>query len=568
MAQDVTPSAVPHDSASGTRPVVRWAREQLREPWWLVCWALIAAWAIGYLTWPFSFDQGVLSWVGRTIADGGLPYRDAWEIRGPFPFFVYAAIAKLFGPAQWPLRVIDLLILSAGAWCAARIARSFGGPLAAKCAVALYVLWYASLGHHDTAQSDGWNAVMIAGVMVAMLARDGYPEARHALIAGAFIGLSMLSKPTYAIYLLIPGLVGLFQVRARGAAWLARFWGAGIVAITIAVGSVLLWLYLGNALGDFIDVHFRWLLSHYTNVDAAWMNRAQLAASYLTIDAFATPTAPAVLGALVVWRRSRAAAVLLLAWAASAIAGVMAQGTFFAYQWHPLYPAMAVLAGIGIASLFHWARESPSPGATLPALAFAGVVFFAAGLRPAVHVYRFAQLTVGRISRERFDTIEFGPYGPTGPFAQLTRYFRDRTNPRQSVMVWGLAPGVYYGAERPTVSRFGYATPLVGDRNDAFLRKYQADFLVRMQASPPTYVATLAPSVCAHGWTLEERRNFGPVSEMMLCPDEFPALAQVLGARYVADSSIGVIAVYRLQTSAQLAPPPVVSTGDVDRARR
>jgi len=558
-----------HPTRGPITPVVRWTREWLREPWWLACWGLIGAWAIGYLTWPFSYDQGVLSWVGRTIADGGLPYRDAWEIRGPFPFLVYAAIAKVFGSAQWPLRAVDLAILSCGLWCAARLARSFGGSFAAKCAVALYVLWYASLGHHDTAQSDGWNAVMIAGVMVALFARDGLPTARHAAVAGALIGLCILSKPTYAIYLALPGLVGLLQVRTRGVAWLARFWGAGVIALAAVTAGILLWLHAGRALGDLIDIHLRWLLSHYTNVEFGWMNRAQRAASYLTADAFATATAPAVLGACMVWRRSRTAAALLIAWVVSAIAGVMAQGNFFAYHWHPLYPAFAMLAGIGIASLFSMAHEAQTRSAMVPAMAFAGVMFFAAALRPAVHVYRSAEFAVGLISRERFEAIEFGPYGLTGPFAQLSRYFRTHTTPKQSVLVWGLAPGVYYGSGRQAPSRFGYVTPLIGEHEDDFLRRYQRDFLAHMSASPPAYVATLAPSVCANARRLDERKSYGPAAEMMLCMDEFPALARMLSQRYVADSSIGVIAMYRLQPSAnRAARPPVTSAGDVDRTRR
>ena len=91
----MTVPSIPHvdddRSDSTVASLVRWVRTPLYEPWWLACWVLIGAWAIGYLAWPFSYDQGVLSWVGRTIADGGFPYRDAWEIRGPFPFLVLRA---------------------------------------------------------------------------------------------------------------------------------------------------------------------------------------------------------------------------------------------------------------------------------------------------------------------------------------------------------------------------------------------------------------------------------------------------------------------------------------------
>jgi hypothetical protein len=167
---------VAFDDRAPFRPVVLRVRQTARvlERFaWPACCLLMAGWAVAYLGWPFSSDQGVLSWVGRTIADGGMPYRDAWEIRGPAPFLVYAVLARLFDAAQWPLRVLDLSILATGAWCVASIAAAFGGRLAGRVAAALYVLWFASLGHHDTAQSDGWNAAMMAGVALCMLANRG-----------------------------------------------------------------------------------------------------------------------------------------------------------------------------------------------------------------------------------------------------------------------------------------------------------------------------------------------------------------------------------------------------------
>ena len=124
-----------------------------------------------------------------------MPYRDAWEIRGPAPYLVYAVIARVFGTAQWLLRALDLSILATGAWCVSSIAAAFGGRLAGRVAVVLYVLWFASLGHHDTAQSDGWNAAMMTAVALCMLANRGSPRARHAAIAGVLIGLSIVSKP-------------------------------------------------------------------------------------------------------------------------------------------------------------------------------------------------------------------------------------------------------------------------------------------------------------------------------------------------------------------------------------
>jgi len=520
----------------------------------------MAVWAIGYLTWPFSSDQGVLSWVGSIIADGGLPYRDAWEIRGPFPFLIYAAISKVSATAEWPLRVVDLAIVGGGVWCASRIARQFGGTLAARCAAALYVLWYASLDHHNTAQSDGWNAAMMAAATLAMLANNGLPTKRHAFVAGLLIGFSILSKPTYAAYLLLPGIIGLAQFRPRGARWLAEFWGTGAVAVLLAMGSILLWLYQGGALGAFVDIHFKWLFAHYTNVESSWLNRVQMTARYLTADTFATALAPALLGLYAVWSKNRAHSVLLAAWVVCALVGVMAQGAFFAYQWHPLYPALAVLAGVGISFVFSSARARESTTMIVGG-AVAAAAFIAALLRPLVHVYRSAGLALGLMSQERYDVVEFGPYGRTGPFAQLSSYLREHTTPRERVLVWGLLPGVYYEAGRDAPTRFGYVTPLITEENDSFRQRYRQDFVRQVSVSPPSYVAALSPEVCAKARGREERRLLGPVEERLVCIDEAPELERLVSARYVAAASFGAIAVYRRrdhgiqQSAGQLSRP-------------
>ena len=53
--------------------------------------ALAIVWAFASLSFPFGWDQGIFAWVGSTIVDGGLPYRDAWDIKGPLTYYVYAA---------------------------------------------------------------------------------------------------------------------------------------------------------------------------------------------------------------------------------------------------------------------------------------------------------------------------------------------------------------------------------------------------------------------------------------------------------------------------------------------
>jgi hypothetical protein len=422
--------------------------------------------------------------------------------------------------------------------------------------VLLYVLWYASLGHHDTAQSDGWNAVMIAGVVVALLSHEARPTAWHAAIAGALLGLCVVSKPPYAAFFLLPVAVGIGQYRACGAAWLVRFWAVGILTAVASAGLVVWWLARHDALAPFIDIHFRWLLTQYTDVESSWLNRLQTAAAFLTAGKFTTALLPAAIGMVAVWRSRRALGAMFALWAVAALLTVTSQGNFYPYHWHPLYPPLATLAGIGIGVLVAEARANGGFVLRATAAAAAGVALVAAALLPLVHVYRLALVTVGILPVERFETTEFGPYGlRTGVFAQLARYLRAHSAPDETVQLWGSVPGVNYVAGRQPPTRFGYVIPVSSGVDDDFRRRYRREFFDRLAVAPPVYVVALDAAICERAPTIEARRLLGLAEALMKCPDELPAFRAFVQERYVAEARIGSMVIYRRRAT----QPPATS---------
>ncbi|MEP6779943.1 MAG: hypothetical protein ABJC26_08645, partial [Gemmatimonadaceae bacterium] len=42
------------------------------------------------LIWPLSWDEGIFAWIGGVLLKGGTPYVDAWDVKGPVTYFVYA----------------------------------------------------------------------------------------------------------------------------------------------------------------------------------------------------------------------------------------------------------------------------------------------------------------------------------------------------------------------------------------------------------------------------------------------------------------------------------------------
>src|SRR5438445_7505162 len=57
------------------------------------------------LIWPFGDDQSHYSLVGDAVTDGGVPYRDAWDLKGPLTYYVYGWTRAIFGRSDQSIRI-------------------------------------------------------------------------------------------------------------------------------------------------------------------------------------------------------------------------------------------------------------------------------------------------------------------------------------------------------------------------------------------------------------------------------------------------------------------------------
>jgi len=526
---------------------------------WLICGATIAIWAATYLTWPFSNDQGNLAWVGDVILSGGMPYRDAWDVKGPGAHLLFALQQLAFGRNEWGVRLFDLLMLVLGAFSLRRITAVYAGPAAARWAIALYILWYASLNHHNTAQPDGWAGVMVTAAVALMLTGTQLSP-RAGAAAGVLIAVCALIKPTYAMFLVLPALAAIARARSNGRGRVLWFWCATALGFALPLALCILWFTHQGALGDWIDIHLRWIPSTYTQVDSAWLNRGQALIVFLTAEQFA-PAIPLVVGGLYVVRhRSRPDMVLLLIWVAFAILGVLIQGQFYPYHWLPLYPPLAVLAGLGIDAVWKWltddrpvalassradaAVREPAVLRTVGA-ALVAIVLMGAETSPAVHVYRYARSAASH-DFSGYEQIEFGPFGHSGGvFSELVKYLRLESSPDDGVLLWGSAAGVNYLANRAAVSPFGFVQPLVDPADTKLRRSYRDHFMARLTSAPPRYVVALNAATCARDPSTAERQLLGRAEGLMRCLSDIPDVSWFVSEHYTMVRPIGPLEVWR-----------------------
>jgi hypothetical protein len=211
-----------------------------------------------------------------------------------------------------------------------------------------------------------------------------------------------------------------------------RFWLASAVGLAIPIALCIWWFSARGALDDWIAVHVQWIPSSYTQVDAAWLNRAQYLLAFLTTEQFAPAIPLVVAGLYVVRQQSGRDVLMLVSWVLMAVLGVLIQGSFYAYHWLPVYPPLALLAGIGLDGLWTWVTGSVPPAtrpeltaermvrdtsiASVVGVALSAVVLAGAITEPFLHVYRYAKsAATGNLS---YDRVEFGPFGRGGVFPE------------------------------------------------------------------------------------------------------------------------------------------------------
>jgi len=414
-----------------------------------------------------------------------------------------------------------------------------------RCSAAIYLLWYAALDHHNTSQPDGWAAALIAAAAAVLVTDLRGPTPAAAALAGVLIGLCVLTKPTYGTFLLMPFAQAAMYRQEHGSRWVLGRWVAASVAFLIPIAACAIWFAFRGALPYLLDVQFGWIPTRYADVESAWMNRMQQALLSLTTGKFAIPMALAVGGLAVTWRTRRPDTILLAVWLFAAVVSVLAQGKFWTYHWQPLYPPLAIVAGVGMRGMFSL-RPAPGPRFPIFPLAIGGVLFVGALIQPLTHVYRWSAFTLGLLPGADYDRIEWPPYGRHGGIVgEVTNHLKARTTKHDHVLVWGTLAGVNYLSGRRSISRFGVAQPLVDGADDDFRRRFRTEFLVRLYAEPPIYIVALNEAVCARARTVEERRLIGQTEALFDCAASLPPLRDLITRRYALERTIGSVDILR-----------------------
>ncbi|HEX8363624.1 MAG TPA: hypothetical protein VF613_26120 [Longimicrobium sp.] len=526
-------SGAPGLSVTGAGGVA-WVRERWAALSLSAVALLSATWAVFALAWPMGFDHGLYTWTGDVVIQGGLPYRDSWDMHGPLVPYLFALPQAVFGPRFWGVRVLDLLILGASLYALYRLLATVSSRTAAMWAVAVFPLCYASTGFNETAQPDGWVGLALMAAVVPLLVRT--PGTATVFAAGLVVGAAALVKPVFAAFLLVP-FVCLFnggRPTLKALAGRTVVMGVGFV---IPIAAAAAWFASKGGLGYLVEVHLAYTSQVYSplaSLDLQGRMRGLL--DYVWSARVVAVAQPAVLLGAFALRRSHPGVFrALVTWVVLGIALVLLQNKYYMYHWHIILPPLAALAAAGLHAALSPARAA-SRDARLLAIALMGVIVVHAASRPGLRLLDDLRFAVGALDKQaytaRFRSDTFEP----AAIREVGTYIRGRTTQADRLAIYGFDAGILYESGRESAFRMaGWSWPVTEGEGSPIREEYRREYLESMERTRPTYV------VVNRGAGNEE------TSPTLLPPtlSGFPELASVIQSRYRYERHFGRYTLYR-----------------------
>jgi hypothetical protein len=510
--------------------------------------AVVTAIGLPTLILPFWSDNAIFSVIGTAVAEGRFPYADAWDQKPPSIYFIYAvAVQGPFGLMR-NVRVFDLFWTAATVVLLVELGRRWWTLRAGVIGGITYGGMYFTVSTWtQLAQPDSFIGLPL--VLALLLVHGARGRGPLLVLAGVSLGFAFQLRAITALLIPFSTLPEVLAAPrgSRIGAWARSMLrlGVGFSALQLGIG---LYLLVGGALGEYV-VATRFAAG-YTRIGGPWQGaHGPTVEDYLQTIRFSflfwalarlILTVPAVVGgaygALVLRDRRIQQLVLFVV---LAYVGIAVQAKFFWYHFTLMLPFLALLAGWawdrGLSAL---RRTQPPVVAAMIGGLIATILLLStpdvldSGLGQWRDYLRFQR------QPERRETFyeRFWGYDAS---RKVAAHVQQRTQPGETVYVWGYDPLIYLLADRPPASRFIYALPLMSDWAPA---AWQEEFIAGMRARPPAYFIT-------------QHNQGGPwITGHSVDPADYiawlPALHEWLRGNYELETTIEDFLVYRRKAPA------------------
>jgi len=461
----------------------------------VIVFGLVIAIRIRLLGIPLERDEGEYAYAGQLMLQGIPPYTLAYSMKFPGTYASYALIMSIFGQTIFGIRLGLLLVNAATIALIFFIGRRLINSIAGIAAAMSYAVLSASpsvLGVFAHATNFVMLPVLGGTLLILTLSESEQPAIGRIFVSGSLFGIGALMKQPALLFILFGVLYLLWNDIHRRFALkeiVLRNLIFGIAAIVpFGITCLILW-YAGV-----LDKFWFWTITYASEygrflMGAIYSGKWPLARA---MHVFAIRIAEAIDIGWVLWalaglglvfgivdRRSRFAAIFLLALCVfSALA--VCQGLYFRpHYFIMILPVVSLLVGLAISKLSDLLTSRTIVVRFLP--------LFLLGAMLSLPILWEKKIFFGVSPVEACQMIY-----PDNPFAEAVKiaaYLREHTNPDDTIAVLGSEPEIYFYAQRHSATGYIYTYGLMEPQK--YARQMQEEMIHEIESARPKFLVSV-----------------------------------------------------------------------------
>jgi hypothetical protein len=501
-------------------------------------------------------DVGNMGYLAWRLAEGEVLIDLEGPGKPPLCLMLYAVFIRLFGTSVVGLKMFGtifvLMAVAAVYWVGSQVNGRKVGLLAA---LLFGVFSSGPMVEGGTVNLETFLHLPCALAIGLFLKASTSGRLRWYFLAGLSAALASLIKQVGGVLFFVFLFCGIDERWRRRAFFVPKQWPFRYAALA---GGALVPLISVIAFYSFHGYTLSQLYDSMLGSNLRYIQRGHeytnfLAVFYLSIKRIfpengllwvGTTFTAAYLGWRIWCGKGQVSDRILLWWAFWSFAVLWVTGTFYWHYYLQIIAPFSVLAAYGIVATWESAKSLSPPsrfvarGVWIMLLVITMITFLKTDYK-----YFFSYTSVEQtLSQHPFSDRAFDEYGVYNVvYHQIASYIRDHTDPTETVYVWGIAPQIYFLAQRKAATRYinnSNMSILVTQKPLEALQAYSSTVMEDVRKSHPAYVVQIFPL------------------------ETFPELQTLVRDRYGLDKEIELsvlpnrIRLYRRRPETEIGPKP------------
>ncbi|MCX5678584.1 MAG: glycosyltransferase family 39 protein [Candidatus Omnitrophica bacterium] len=430
---------------------------------------------------PLERDEGEYAYIAQLLMHGEPLYLNAYTMKLPAIYFVYAAFMSLFGQSPYGIHMGLVLITAVTIILVFLLTKRLLGAYAGVIAGTAFAL--LTLGKYALAFNIEHLIILLvlAGSLILLYAID---RGGGFLLSGLIFGLAFIAKQ-HAVFFILFGVFYIFwtHIMVRPIRMLAALKRIGLFFTGAALPFIFVCFYI-YATGAFNA--FRFWVFEYAAKYCSFMTLSDGIKSFLYVADKIVGSSPIVwiisgVGLIAgVWSRlDRDKIVFITGFSIFSFLAVT-PGLYFRHHYFILiFPVVAIFAGIAAR---YTGQFLSTKGIFLPTrniiLAAMLILFFSLSI---FQQKRFLfQLNPVEACRDIYNR------SPFAESVEISRYIEANSGKEARVLVLGSEPQIYFYLHRPAPVKYIYMYPLL--ESTPYALNMQKKFIEEAESSKSEYV--------------------------------------------------------------------------------